>query len=66
MGSNGSLLVILLSGMLLLEVLWTVEATPYTSQNSNAHQTRRRSRPSTRCPQVSVLDIASFRVLNLG
>ncbi|XP_017029127.1 uncharacterized protein Karl [Drosophila kikkawai] len=55
MGSNGSLLVILLSGLLLLELLWTLEASLYTSQNSNAHETRRRSRPRNRCPQVGAI-----------
>ncbi|KAH8388760.1 hypothetical protein KR200_011343, partial [Drosophila serrata] len=52
---NGSLLMILLSGILILELLWTVEASLYTRQNSNAHQTRRRSRPSNRCPQVGAI-----------
>jgi len=56
MGRNGSLLVF---GVLviILELFTLVEGNMWTTYNSNAYQTRRRSGPSNQCPTVGNLPI---------
>jgi len=59
MGRNGSLLVFGVF-VTILELFTSVDGNMWTTYNSNAYQTRRRSGPSNQCPTVGNLPTHTF------